>query len=410
MNVSHFIAKRYLKSKKSKNVINWITNISVVGILICTAALVILLSAFNGIENMVVKLYTDFDSDITVRSVKGKTFDQSFIDTTIFAETEGIVAVSRALEEVVILRHKKKWVNARMIGVDEIFVDMAKVSDGHLVDGIPFLYEGDEPLTLIGAGLLDKLDGFVPQSSVKENIVFNVPLREGKVRPGKNPLSVKRVNVAGRINYNNEVNAQFALVPYKLAKELLQYENDITAFYIDVDDNYDVEDVKEELQLKLGADFKAKTNFEKNDLIFKTSKSEKIIIFVILIFIFILASFNLIASLTMLYLEKKPNVSTLFGMGANKKTIFQIFFFEGLMISGRGIIFGLLLGYALCAAQYFGSFIVMPGSGGEPFPIVMTISDGILIIGLVSILGFLASYLPVKYLVKKQSNEHFFDK
>lgn len=410
MGVSHFIAKRYLKSKKSKNVINWITRISVVGILICTAALVILLSAFNGIENMVVKLYTDFDSDITVRSTKGKTFDQTFIDTTIFAETEGIISVSRALEEVVILKHEKKWVNARMIGVDEIFVDMAKVSDGHLVDGIPYLYDDyGTPLTLIGASLLDKLDGFVPESHIKENIVFNVPLREGKVRPGKNPLSVKNVGVAGRINYNNEVNAQFALIPYDLAKELLKYENDITAFYIDVDDEYDVEDVKENLQAKLGSDFKAKTNFEKNELIFKTSKSERIIIIVILIFIFILASFNLIASLTMLYLEKKPNVSTLFGMGATKKTIFQIFFFEGLMIAGRGIVFGLILGYALVSAQYFGEFIQMPGTNGEPFPVVMTVSDGLLIIVLVSVLGFLASYLPVKYLVRKQSNEHFFD-
>ncbi|PHR50101.1 MAG: hypothetical protein COA32_02905 [Fluviicola sp.] len=401
MDVARFIAKRYFKAKKSRNVINLITMISVVGITISTAALVILLSAFNGIEDMVIKLYSDFDPDISIRSSKAKTFNQNFIDLEAIEKEEGVNFIVRALEEVVILKHEKKWVHAKMLGVDPEFVKMTKM-DEHLVDGDPFLYLNKEPHAIFGASLLDKLEAYVPRSNMnKELITFHVPLREGKIRPGKNPLNVKNISVAARMNYNREVNSEKVVIPYELATELLEYDEDVTAIYVDVSENSNVEEVKLSLIDLLGRDFEVKTSYEKNELIFKTSQSERIIVYFILVFIFILSSFNLIASITMLFVEKKEDIKTLNSFGTDKKTIFNIFFYEGLMISGRGIILGLAIGYIVCFIQIYIGILGMPSAPGEFFPMKTTLSDAFFIILSVSVLGFLVSYLPTKYLVRK---------
>lgn len=402
MNVARFIARRYFKAKKSRNVINLITMISVVGIAISTAALVILLSAFNGIEQMVVKLYSDFDPSISIRSAKAKTFNQGFIDLDKIKSVEGVQLISRAIEEVIILKHEDKWVHAQMIGVDTTFLTMSKMDD-HLVDGVAQLYRQDgTPQAIFGAYLLDKLGGYIPMfDDLQEQIVFNVPLREGKLRPGKNPLNVRMVNVSARMNYNREVNAEKVVIPYELANELLEYGEDITALYIDVNQDYRLNKVKNEIQTLVGDDFEVKTNFEKNELIFKTSQSERLIVYFILVFIFILASFNLIASIAMLFIEKKADITTLYSLGADKLTLFNIFFFEGLMIVSRGVIYGLVIGYAVAFVQIYFGVVSMPSAPGENFPMQTTWSDAIMIISSVAILGFIVSYFPTKILIRR---------
>ena len=401
MNVARFIARRYFKAKKSRNVINLITNISVVGITISTAALVILLSAFNGVEDLVIKLYSDFDPDIIVRSSKAKTFNRSFVDHEELAGVSGVQHVIKALEEVVILKHEKKWVHAQMIGVDPEFVQSSKMNE-HLVDGDPYLYENNEPQAIFGAFLLDKLDAYIPASKLnREQVTFNVPLREGKLRPGKRPLNSRKVTVAARMNYNREVNSEHVVIPYELARELLEYGEDISAYYVDVSEDANLDEVKNKIQSLVGEDFTVKTNFEKNELIFKTSQSERLIVYLILVFIFILSSFNLIASIAMLFVEKKEDISTLFSLGADKHTIFNIFFYEGLMIVGRGIVIGLILGYIVCFAQMFFGLLPMPSAPGESFPIKTTLWDAIFILFSVGVLGFIISYLPTKILVAR---------
>lgn len=401
MNVARFIARRYFKAKQSRNVINLITMISVVGIAISTAALVILLSAFNGIEQMVIQLYSDFDSSISIRSAKAKTFNQGFVDIDEVRQVNGVQNVSKAIEEVIILKHEDKWVHAQMIGVDTNFLSMSKMKE-HIVDGVPGLYLNNKPQAIFGAYLLDKLGGYIPMSDhMQEQITFNVPLREGKLRPGKNPLNIKTVSVAARMNFNREVNSEKVVVPYALARDLLEYKNDITAYYLDVNDAYKLDDVKAQVQKVVGKDFEVKTSFEKNELIFKTSQSERLIVYFILVFIFILASFNLIASIAMLYIEKKADILTLYSMGASKKTVFNIFFFEGLMIVARGVILGLVIGYLVTFLQIFFGLVSMPSAPSESFPMLATWKDAAVIILSVSILGFIISYFPTKLLIRR---------
>lgn len=365
-----------------------------------TAALIILLSAFNGIEGMIEKLYSDFDSDITIRSEVAKTFPESQIDFKALSTIEGVENSSKAIEEIVVLNHEKKRVNAVMVGVEESFLNFSKM-DKHLVEGAGFLSKNDTEYGIIGASLLDKLGGFIPERVGYEEITVFAPKRDAKVRVGSNPFTTKRLSLAGRMNFNREVNAEKLIVPLSYARDVLNYSEDITAIYVDVKEGFENQSVKETIQQKLGKDFSVKTNYEKNELIFKTSKSEKLIVLIILLFIFILAAFNLVASLTMLFVEKKENVDTMISFGADKKTVFQIFFFEGILIAGKGIVFGLVLGYAICLAQLKWAILTMPNSGGEAFPIKLSLADGLLIVVLVSLLSFLFSYLPVRFLIKK---------
>lgn len=384
--------------------INRITSISVVGIALITAALVILISAFNGIEKMIEQLYSDFDPDIQITAKEGKTFDQSTLDLQRIVKFEGVSNVSRVIDEIVVVKHEKKWVNARMVGVDSIFLKMSAMKD-HMVDGDPLLKNKNGDFAIIGATLLDKLGGFIPERVGYETVQVYAPKRDAKMRLGSNPFKVRMVNVSGRMNFNREVNAERILVPLTLASELLNFENDLTAVYVEVNGNRSSEDVKEEIKAFIGPDFEVKTNYEKNELIYKTSKSEKLIVIIILVFIFILAAFNLIASITMLFVEKKENLKTLTAMGARDQDIFRIFFLEGVLISAKGIVSGLLLGYTICFAQLWGGFLEMPNSGGEAFPIGMNWGDGLLIISLVVGLSLLFSYFPVHVLMKRYKDE-----
>lgn len=384
--------------------INSITLISVIGITLITAALVILLSAFNGIEQMIEKLYSDFDPDISITSSVGKSFDEKSINLKEVLKMKGIVNVSRAVDEIVVIKHEQKWVNARMIGIDSSFLAMSRMKK-HMVDGDPIIQDEKGPYGIIGATLLDKLGGFIPERMGYESVQIYAPKRDAKIRLGSNPFKMQMLNISSRMNFNREVNAEKIVVPLELARALLNYENDLNAIYVEVEKNEEIESIKQDLIRLLGSDFQVKTNYEKNELIYKTSKSEKMIVVIILVFIFILAAFNLIASLTMLFVEKKDNLQTLSAMGATHQSIFKIFFFEGLLISGRGIFFGLLLGYSICFLQLKLGLLTMPNSGGEAFPIALSLMDGLLILCLVSILSLAFSFFPVRVLMKKYKEE-----
>jgi lipoprotein-releasing system permease protein len=385
-------------------VINKITSISVIGIAVITAALIILLSAFNGIEKMIEQLYSDFDTDITIVPAEGKTFQAAAIDTVLIQQVKGVKRISQAIDEIVVLKHEQKWVNARMIGVQSSFLEMAHMNE-HIVDGEGFLKKGDADFALIGATLLDKLGGFIPEKVGYETIQIYAPKRDAKMRLGSNPFTIRLVNVSGRMNYNREVNAEKILVPIELASEALNYGDDISALFVETEKTFNVAHVKANLQEILGDSFLVRTNYEKNELIYKTSRSEKMIVIIILVFIFILAAFNLIASITMLFVEKKDNLRTLAAIGASEKSLFQIFFLEGLLISGKGILSGFVLGYAVCFLQLSQGWLVMPNSGGEAFPIALNVSDGLMILFLVSALSLIFSYFPVRILMKRHKEE-----
>lgn len=365
-----------------------------------TAALIILIAAFNGIEKMIENLYSEFDSDIIVTPSTGKTFSGEALPFSKLSKITSIKSTSKVIDEIVVLRHEKKWVNARIYGVEDQFLKMSN-TERHLVDGIASFKENNLSLGLIGAQLLDKLEGYIPSRTGYESILCYAPKRNAKISPTSNPFTTQTIHLAGRLNYNNEINQNLLLVPIDFAKELLGYENEVTALYINLNSKSQLEDTRDEIQQLLGNKYIVKTHLEKNAIIYKTSKSEKLILIAILIFVFLLAAVNLVASLTMIYIEKKKNVLTLQAMGANEKFIFRIFYYEGLLIAFKGIIIGFIIGLTVCFIQYIFKLIVLPNTIDQAFPINFTFIDGFLIFILVAILSFITSYFPVKYLVFK---------
>ena len=208
--------------------INLITRISVVGIAVITAALIILLSAFNGIEKMIEDLYSEYDTDITIRPKIGKTFNERQLDLKKLKAIEGVYNYSRAVEEVVILKHEKKWVNAKMIGIDSSFLAITKMSK-HMIDGKALLNQYDVDYGVIGAGLLDKLNGYIPENVGYESVICYVPKRKIKIGFGENPFRTNIIRVSGRMNFNREVNSENFVVPISFAKELMRYDDHISA-------------------------------------------------------------------------------------------------------------------------------------------------------------------------------------
>lgn len=348
---------------------------------------------------MVSKLYSDYDPAITMRSLKGKTFDSTAVNLNELRTIPGVVSLSKAIEETVIVKHGKKWVNARMVGVDFSFVDACQL-EKHIVDGYPNLEENGEPTAVIGASLLDKVDGYISELDGYEELILYTPLRDASMARLKSPFKVSPLKVVGRMNYNKDINMSDLLVPIYFAEVQLNYDTDITAIYFHVAKK-DIPAVKSTLEKRFGNKFQIKTAAEKNELIFKTSESEKKIVVLILLFIFILAAFNLVASLNMLFIEKKENIETMERFGATKRFVFQIFFFEGILIAVKGIIIGLILGVGVCLLQVHYGLLKMPNSGDEAFPIILQVKDVLFILGTVIVLSVLSAYFPVRYLVRK---------
>jgi ABC-type lipoprotein release transport system permease subunit len=401
VNTPFFIAKRYLFSKKSQNVINIISSISVLGVVISTAAMVIVLSAFNGVEGLVVEIFSAFESDIKIKATNSKTFNKNFIDSTIFND-DRIVNYTPVVEETVIIKNHEQFSFATMKGVNNEFLQMVNM-EKYLLDGEMILSEPESNFGLVGVGVLQNLGGYIYQIQGQyDYFTLFSPNRNEKIKRNSTAaFDMTPIPIAGTFSFNNKIDADIAIVPIDYAIEILGYENDISAFEIDYKDDVDLESIKEELQQKIGSDFSVKTAYEQNELIHKTSKSEKWLTIILLGFIFFLGTFNMIASIAMLVIEKRNNIETLKAMGVDQNQLHKIFFYVGLMINGLGTLIGIFIGYLVCYLQQSIGLLRMEGGMVEFFPVDTKISDFFLILTITFTIGALAALVTSKFLIKK---------
>ena len=371
------------------------------GVMVISAALIIVLSSFNGIESMISELYTEFDQGVTITPSKGKTIFETQVPWTKLAKIDGIFRMSKGIEETVILRNEEKWVNATILGVEPQFLEMINIHNkDHLIMGralLPGNNQEQNDFGLIGAGLANNL-ALRNIKTEPDNIIIYAPKNDLKLKFGKNPFFQTAFNVTGVINYNKETNDAFVVANLSFVKNLLNLEGQITHIYIQPKSTIKNETLKLQIQELIGPNFVVKTNAQKNELIYKTSKSEKLIVIIILLFIFLLAAFNLVASITMIYLEKKDGVSVLKSIGLSKTSIFKVFFLEGVLIAGTGILLGFFLGLGICLAQLKYTIITIPGAG-IPFPVEVKITEilSVLIVLIITATAF--SFFTARYLV-----------
>ena len=401
MNFPFYIARRYIFAKKSRNAINIISAISVGGVTIGTMALIVILSAFNGLDDLVRSLFNTFDPDLKISIREGKTFSMEDEKIRQLTDQEGILFLTEVVEENALLRYGEKQYIATVKGVGDDFVKMSGI-DSMIYDGKFLLKDRNTSYAVIGQGIAANL-------SVGLNFItpiqIYVPKRTGQssLTPDK-AFNRKYIFPSGIFAIQQDFDSRYIIIPIDFVRDLLDYTTEVSSLEIKTDPGYDQEKLQKELKNLLGDDFNVKNRYEQQEFLYKIMQSEKWAIFFILTFILIIASFNIIGSLTMLIIEKKRDIDTLKNLGANLKLIRKIFLLEGWMISIFGAIAGLILGCLICLLQQ--QFGLVKIQGGESFvidtyPVSMEILDFLYVFLTVLLIGFLAAWYPVRYISRK---------
>lgn len=403
MNFPFYIAKRYLFSKKSTNVINIISGISIIGVATGTMALIVILSVFNGFDSLIKSLFNSFDSDLKITSVVGKTFVPDERMKSALA-IPGIDKYAESIEDNALLKHREKQYIATIKGVSDDYVQMTGI-DSMMAEGEFLLKDERNSYAIIGQGVAYFLS--LGLNYVSPTIQIYVPKRVKNVQLNPDD-AFNRMNIvpSGIFSIQQDFDTKYVIVPIEFARKLFDYTNEISSLEIKLKPNQNPEKVKSEIKNIIGNDFKIQTRYEQHELLFKIMKSEKWAIFLILAFILIIASFNIIGSLTMLIIDKQKDIFIYQSMGASFKTIRNIFLFEGWLISITGAILGLFFGIFVCWLQSTFGFLKLQGTGSfiiENYPVKMEFPDFIYVLATVLIIGFIAAWYPVKYITRKYS-------
>lgn len=399
MNLSFFIAKRYFFTKKKQNAINIISIISMLGVSVGSFAFVVVLSAFNGLDGLISSLFSSFDPDLKVFPIEGKTFAP---DSTIFTsleKLEGVHSFSRIVEDNALLKYGDKQRPAVVKGVEQSFIHMTGI-DSMLVAGSFKLQSPEGEFAVLGYGVAYDLN--ISLNFLK-SLTFYVPKR--KMSLGHNPMDAfrsSRLYPEGYFMIEEGFDSKYVLVSLDFARKLFSYKNEISALEIKLMPDADVDSLQEEIQALMGDKLVVKNRYQLHELLYKMMKTEKVFIFIILAFILLVASFNIVASLSMLIIEKKMDIETLLSMGASKSVIQMIFLIEGWLISIVGACLGVFVGISFCLLQDYFGFISLNGGSGifDAYPVDVHFTDIILIFTTVLSIGYLASRFPVRFITK----------
>lgn len=405
MNFPFFIAKRYLFSKKSHNAINVISAISVCGVALATLALVCTLSVFNGFQDMVATFFTAFDPQIKITSVRGKVFDGS---EQLFAEIRTmpeIAVYSESVEDNAMVQYKGRQVMAVIKGVEDNFdkltpIDSILFGRGDLLlhdEVADYAIPGLQLLSTLGTGIrfLDPLEIYAPKRGSRINMS----------NPMSSFVSDQLFSSGLTFTVNQEkYDASYIITSIGFARRLFQYTNEVSAVNLRLTPGADENAVIKKLKEKLGDDFRVQNRYEQQADTFRIMEIEKLISYIFLVFILMIACFNVIGSLSMLIIDKKNDVQTLRNLGASDSQIVRIFLFEGRMISFIGAVSGVVIGLALCLIQQEYGIISLGSAGSfivDAYPVSVHVWDVVLVFVTVLIVGFISVWYPVRYLSRR---------
>ena len=398
------IAIRYLFAKKSQNIINVISWISVLCVMTSALALVVVLSVFNGLHVLMGSLYSTFDPDLKVEPVKSKVINLDDIDLKRLSSIEGLNNYTVVVEDFALFIFGKRQSVGQVLGVDSMFHHVSAI-DSIIVDGMFRTKFNDFNEGVIGYALADQL-------GVRLNFItpltIQAPKRTGRVNIARPDQSFKMeyLQPSGLFMVSQmEYDGSYVIINIEQAQRLFEYNpNEVNWIGIKLTDKTHSNKVKAEVAKLLGDNFTVKNQEEQHDTFFKMMVVEKLMAYLILTFILIIAIFNVVGTLSLLVFEKRDSIKTLRNMGADSTLISRIFHFEGWFISLAGAITGIILGILLIwLQQTFG--IVGFGSGGnyvvDAYPVALRWLDVLAVFITVSLIGLIAAWYPVKVLVKR---------
>lgn len=401
MNFPFYIAKRYLFAKKSHNVINIISIISLIGVATGVSALVIVLSVFNGFDSLIKTLYSSIDAEIRIQLVEGKTFSASNPEIIKLRSLEGVAVYSEVLEENALFSYRERKHIGKIKGVSKNYADLTGV-DTMILDGKFQLWRGSQPLAIMGEGVAYYLNANLAQF---DPLTIYVPKRgkNASLSP-ENAFTIKGIMPSGVFAIEQEFDTQYVIVPIEFARTLLDYQDEVTSIELKSKSGVDIEALRDKVQLLVGTKYKVLNRYQQNEALYRTMKSEKLAIGLILSLILVIASFNIIGSLSMLIIDKRKDVETLRSMGADNELIQKIFMAEGLLISMGGTLVGTLFGLLICWLQTAFGLVKLHGNGNfiiEAYPVDIQMLDISFVLLIVIIIGYLAARFPVRIITKR---------
>lgn len=386
-----FIAKRYLFSRKSRSVINIISRVSAFAVGIPVAAMVILLSAFNGFESLVKSLYNDFDPDIAVMPAGGKVFGGD-IDRDFILNIEGVEQVSAVLEDNALLEYRGNQNIATLRGVDDNYTDVVPIRD-MIVNGKYELMFGDMMQAVVGQGvafhlgistaLLDPVKVLVPRRSASFSTLLPVNLyKEGRLFP------------AGVFALEADTDGKYVIVPIEFTQELFDYPRGVSSYMVKVAGGYDHVKVRNRIAVAAGSGVNVLTRYQQKASLYKIMTYEKWGIFAIALLVLVIASFSIIGCLVMIMIDKEGDSRTMINMGAPVRLVRKIFVDEGMLIAFTGGGAGLVLGVLFCLLQSAFGIIKIPADTFlvDSYPIVLKAGD---------LLAVSVSFIAVSYIITK---------
>jgi ABC-type lipoprotein release transport system permease subunit len=376
-----------------------ISAISVVGIAVASAAMIIVLSAFNGFSALIENAFSAFDPDLKITPRVGKVFDPHTPEFEKAFRVNGIMMISESLEENALLIFNDRQVPALLKGVPEDFRLMADMEN--LVfsgsfrlreDVVDFITLGSELAATLGAraGFIHPIEIYAPRRGVPVNLV-NIAAS----------FTMAHVQIGGLFSLNQpELDEQMAIIPIELARELFNYHTEVTSLSLMLEPNASVRRVRSEIQAIIGDDFLVETRFEQQREAFRMLQVERWVTFLILSLILLIAVFNIVGSITMLIEEKKEDIKGLRNLGASRQVISRIFLYHGWLISLLGGISGIAVGTAVALLQQHFGFLRLGGTPGiysiDYFPVVVQFADILLTFGVVGLISFLTVFYPVR--------------
>ena len=399
MNVSNFISKRYLFAKKSRNIINLISLISLFGLLVSAASLVVILSGFNGIQKYVEDVYGKFSASLYIYPKTGKFIQES---DSIFSKLElnnKVKYYSKIIEETAMLKFENKWVTAKVRGIDTTTYNKLNWSS-NLIEGDGKLYIENYPKILLGYGIQNELQIPYNENINNEIKIFSISNKKQLSIQNQSLLKKNNLIFGGVYTINPELDFSSAMVDYNTANLIFERQNGANYIEVFLKDNEEIFSAKKHLTTQ-NPDYIFKTHKENNQLIYAASDAEKWIVLAVLIFVLILSSFTVVASITMLIIDKKKDIKSLIALGCDTKTIKNIFFKEGLMISYLGSLSGLIIGTIICLIQMKFHLLKLENAAIEYWPVLIKSQDILLLLAILFVTGFVSAYLPGKMLVNK---------
>ncbi len=375
--------------------------IAIGAVSIVTMAFITILSVSNGFNEVVQKLFNSFYADLEIVPTSGKTF---VVSDSVFQKLEdidGVMYYSKTLEDNALVEYDGKQGYAMIRGVDENFSKVTGL-DTTVRVGNYVLYQNGSPQSIVGKGV-SIIMGINP--SFMETLKIYYPKRTGRYTNDVNKMiNTKRTKPSGIYTTQPEIDSKYILVPFGFAANLFGYDNEISAIQVKVNEGFNIKDVQDRIVEIFGDDYLVKNRLQQNDLLYKTMHSEKLAIYLILAFVLIVASFNLVGSLTMLIIEKKNDIQSLRNLGCTMKTIRRIFLLEGLIISFTGALLGLLIGTAICWLQQKFHLIKLQGSGNfiiDAYPVDLQRTDILVVFIIVTFIGVVASWYPIRFITKR---------